>query len=117
MAICSREASRLLSGQAAAEEAVLLRTPLITSGPEVEQDERHEHVEGDVEIADMQVGAADEDERKDDSAEGRDAADEPAAMPGRSGNRSGTRANVPPVPKEMKIPSAIRVATDSGNEP
>jgi hypothetical protein len=27
---------------------VLLRAPLITSGPEVEQDERHKHVERDV---------------------------------------------------------------------
>ena len=37
---------------------MLLRAPLVASGPEVEQDERHEHVERDVQITDVRLGAA-----------------------------------------------------------
>src|SRR6516162_6810486 len=58
--------SRLLTGQAAAEETVLLRMLLVASAQKEKQDEGQKHVGRNVQIADRQVGPAGKDERKDD---------------------------------------------------
>src|SRR6516225_6438723 len=78
-------ASGSLAGERAAEQAVLLRAALVTGGPEIKEDERREQIKRDVQIADVDVGAGGEDQRIDDAADGRDAADEAGGNAGTVG--------------------------------
>src|SRR4030081_3143164 len=65
----SVQSSGALAGQSAAKQTMLLRVPLVTRCPEVEQDERREHVERDVQISHVGV-AAGKDQRIGDAADG-----------------------------------------------
>src|ERR1700758_2833535 len=56
-ATASVQSSGALAGQSAVKQTMLLRVPLVTRCPEVEQDERREHVERDVQISYVGVDA------------------------------------------------------------
>ena len=62
--------SGLLAGKTAAIQAMFLGMPLVTRRPKVEQDERHKHVKGDVQVAHVDVRPAGEDQRIYDAAGG-----------------------------------------------
>ena len=65
----SVQSSGALAGQSAAKQTMLVRVPLVTRCPEVEQDERREHVERDVQISHVGVDAG-KDQRLGDAADG-----------------------------------------------
>src|ERR1700755_1051164 len=53
----SVQSSGALADQSAAKQTMLLRVPLVTRCPEVEQNERREHVERDAQISHVGVDA------------------------------------------------------------
>src|SRR3981081_1613769 len=65
----SVRSSGALAGQSAAKQTMLLRVPLVMRCPEVEQDERREHVERDAQISYVGVEAG-KDQRIGDAADG-----------------------------------------------